>query len=158
MPILQIIILIAIMILNLYSMWSRTYHTNSHSVPFLMGFGVLLLFALLLWLGIFLAQKFNINERATQIVQPVQLTTPQQITDDYLKKINELDTALADPKITRDIAEQKMNDFFFSVRVPDTFRDQHLATVIKFKSNPKLTIANWREFIINLRAAFLKSL
>lgn len=138
-------------------MWSRTYRTNSHTFPFLMGFAVIAVFGLLLWLGIFLAQKFNINERATQIIQPVQLTTPQQITDDYLKKLDELDAALADPKIIRAMAEQKMNDFFFSVRVPDTFRDQHLATVIKFKSNSTLTIANWRELIINLRAQILKS-
>lgn len=113
-----------------------------------MGFAVIVAFILLLWFGVSLSRKVDTS---SILVQPSVLT-PQQITDNYLKELNNLEAALADPNITRVAAEKKMNDFFFSVHVPDTVRDVHLATVIKFKSDSKLTIANWHELIINLRS------
>lgn len=137
-------------------MWSRTYRTNTtQTLPFLLGAGIILVFAGLLWGGILLARKFNVP--APALVEPSPSVSPRQITDNYLKELDDLDAALADPAVTRPAAEKKMNDFFFSARVPDSFRDMHLATVIKFKSDAKLTIANWRGLVINLRSLILKA-
>lgn len=112
-----------------------------------MGFAVLIIFGILLWLGIWLVKKFKID--TPSISTPV-LVTPEEIKNEYQEKINKLAAELANPNITKIEAEKKMNDFFFGVRVPDERRDKHLQTTITFKSNSKLTVADWRELLKQL--------
>jgi uncharacterized protein YneF (UPF0154 family) len=134
-------------------MWSKTYHTNGRTVPFLLGFGVVIFFVVLVWLGIFISHKFTMG---TLVNSPTPITAPAQISQEYIHKITELETALSTTQITREVAEQKMNDFFFSVRVPQNFRDLHLSTVIQFKSNSQLTVSDWQKLIRDLHDSVLK--
>ena len=97
---------------------------------------------------------------ATNTNQPMEVIperTPAEIISSYQSELNALLTTLESTEVVSD-AQEKINNFFFSVRVPDAARTAHLKAALEFQNtNPKKSdeekITAWKEIIKKLQTA-----